>query len=258
MFFAPLFAALLALPPPGSARDVPTRTECSRDEVAAVLPREFAEREVVAVEGIRVHDKAQLDELIAQRCPGQRISIMVIGASGPEELSLVLERGAELPRAPAFQVEEKEREEARALVLTKTSPKPEPVERWYGWQTLLVDLGTVLVAGVGAGTGSGELGYLFLGGYFFGPSIVHAAQGNYLGILASVGGRVVIPLGSGLLVSTTLCVVQECSSGDIINERGAYALLGGFLGMLASVAFDAAVLAWVEEDQEKIASNSDN
>jgi hypothetical protein len=272
MFFAPLFASLLALPQPGSARDVPTRAGCERDEAAAALPIEVdQEMRIVnvdpespvsntllragdyleAVDDVRVMNRDQLSEILASRCPGQRTKLMITGEDGPQEIIIAFERG-EILAPPIAPFELNRREEARELVLRAETIKPKAeVERWYGWQTLLTDAGTVAILALAASNESGELLGAFFVSYGFSPAIVHLANGNYVGMGASLAGRVGIPLTSALLFGTVGCLGDgDCDRGEVISQRAVMILMGTVLGMVGATIFDAAALAWSKEEFE--------
>jgi hypothetical protein len=111
--------------------------------------------------------------------------------------------------------------------------EPTPTKtKWYGWQTLIADGGTVAATYV---TGNP---FVFLGGYTLGAPIVHWAHGNVLNGFASLGVRIVAPIIAGF-------VAGSLDRGGVpdgrVNERAiGVGLLGG--GLFASM-FDAVVLA---------------
>lgn len=120
---------------------------------------------------------------------------------------------------------------ARCAAAAPCAP-PEPRtsearERWYGWQTLLVD-GMSLVATPLAPP-------LGLGGYLLGAPIVHLANGHVgiagLDLLLRVG----LPAGGAMLA----CLGDRCQ-GDL---GGLAAAVGLGIGALGAIAIDGAVLA---------------
>jgi hypothetical protein len=102
---------------------------------------------------------------------------------------------------------------------------------WYGWQTLLVDGGTVATT---VATGQP---LVFVGGMTFGAPIVHWAHGNVLQGFASLGLRVIAPIVVG---SAAFALDGGPSDGRQGERAFAVGLLGG--GLFASL-FDAIVLA---------------
>ena len=122
----------------------------------------------------------------------------------------------------------------------KPGPKlaqPDLPRHWYGWQTLLVDAGSLVLmplAGVGIVT------------YAVGPSIVHAAHGRAGAALGSILLRVSMPLvlavvGVGIGGAAT-------PSNQNYNGVAPAPILGGLtglvLGVLGAMAIDGAVFAW--------------
>jgi hypothetical protein len=107
-------------------------------------------------------------------------------------------------------------------------------KQWYGWQTLLVGAGSVILMALPSAVG------VFT--YALGPPIVHTAHGRWATGLGSFGLRVGLPflLGlSGLMIGA-LSPSASNNPGAII-EGGILGLAGG---MVAASAIDAAWLAW--------------
>jgi len=130
-------------------------------------------------------------------------------------------------------------------------PSPEAKTSWYGWQTLLVDGGSVALLGtdaalisaagrdptLNAGTvillfGPGVLGSL---GYLLGGPTVHWAHGHIGTGFASLGIRVAGPL-AGLGVGAMI-------PGIAGKDNLAGALIGTACGAVAAMVVDAALLA---------------
>jgi len=120
---------------------------------------------------------------------------------------------------------------------------PEP-ERWYGYQTLLVDAGalTLLVAGIAAddqsartaiGVGAGAV-------YVVGGPLVHGLHGRGLAAVGSFGLRAGLPLLGGL-VGALLGDLAPYDDGDEV-VRGT--VVGALGGIAAGVALDATLLGW--------------
>jgi hypothetical protein len=130
------------------------------------------------------------------------------------------------------------------------APAP-PVVRnnWYGWQVLLAD-GSWLVLGpaLGSSNKTAEIGAtISVGGYLLGGPIVHAAHGNPGAALGSLGLRLALPLGGGLLGGTLGYAVFNGSKSQI-DYGGLYGfyfgfLVGGAVGMITAVVCDVAALS---------------
>jgi hypothetical protein len=123
-----------------------------------------------------------------------------------------------------------------------TAPKPGPKpatelpRHWYGWQTLLVDAGSLALmplAGAGIVT------------YAVGPAIVHAAHGRAGPALASILLRTSMPLLLGVF---GVALADPAPSNPPSNGIAAGPIFGGLaglvLGALGAMAIDDAVLAW--------------
>jgi hypothetical protein len=120
---------------------------------------------------------------------------------------------------------------ARCAASAPCAP-PEPKasearERWYGWQTLLVDGASALATPVAPPLG--------LGGYLLGAPIVHLANGHIgiagLDLLLRVG----LPAGGAMLA----CLGDRCR-GDF---GGLGVAIGLGFGALGAIVIDGAVLA---------------
>jgi len=126
---------------------------------------------------------------------------------------------------------------------------PAPVERWYGWQILLVDgLNFLVLLPVSAGIAShrGAVGVgatgLVIGamGYALGGPIVHAAHGEFRMSALSLGLRAGLPLVTGFVGAA---VAGGAAAGsrreDGTAALGFGALSGAFIGAAGAIAIDA-------------------
>jgi hypothetical protein len=111
-----------------------------------------------------------------------------------------------------------------------------PKKVWYGWQTLVVDGAGLLVGALAASNESGGMAGVALLNYSLGAPIVHAAHGEGIRALASVGLRAAVPMAVGLLAYGI-----SDNSGD---ESAFYSGLA--LGAIGAIALDAGVLAYEE------------
>jgi hypothetical protein len=110
-----------------------------------------------------------------------------------------------------------------------------PSRDWYGWQTLIADVGSF---GVATATvyGGGRTLTVAVGLYFLGAPIVHFAHGNLVGF-GSIGLRLAGAVAAGLSV---LSMGWGGSSSDGIVVLAASAIL-------VPPIIDASVLAYGEE-----------
>jgi hypothetical protein len=125
--------------------------------------------------------------------------------------------------------------------------------RWYGWQTLALDLGTYAVAsGTLVATGRFEstdpdathiaIASTWLGTYLLGAPIIHAAHGHWDRAGMSLGMR-----AGGWFVGA----LGGASIGYAIDSKdgvGTGAAIGFLAGFIAPIVIDAAVLS-----KEKVA-----
>ena len=124
-----------------------------------------------------------------------------------------------------------------------------PRTRWYGWQTLITD-GASLAMLMGAASSNDSAGtWLALSGltYSLGGPTVHWAHGNVGKGAASLGLRLGLPVGLGLLGYAT----GSALSGGKGYGGAVFGALGFVLGFPAAMAIDSAALARedVEEDE---------
>jgi hypothetical protein len=117
------------------------------------------------------------------------------------------------------------------------SPVADVPRHWYGWQSLLVDAGSLVLMPLG---GAGLVTYAA------GPPIVHAAHGRGGPALASILLRVGLPLvlgAVGLGIGAAASPSNQSNEGPALGPVvGALAGLG--VGVLGAMAIDDAVIAW--------------
>jgi hypothetical protein len=129
-----------------------------------------------------------------------------------------------------------------APTVTSTAPAPTyqrvPRKVWYGWQTLVVDGAGLLVAALAASNESDGMAGVASLNYAVGAPIVHAAHGEGIRALASVGLRTALPGAIGLLA-------YGLNDGSGSSQDSA--VVGGIvLGAIGAIALDAGVLAYEE------------
>jgi hypothetical protein len=131
-----------------------------------------------------------------------------------------------------------------------------PRRRWYGWQTLITDSAGLAMLFAATTTSNNTGSWLAASGltYSLGGPIVHWAHGNGGKGAASLGLRLGLPVGLGLL---------GFAAGSAMSGGKGYggAVLGvfGFVaGFPAAIAIDSAALARedVEEEEEPIAGQA--
>jgi hypothetical protein len=116
-------------------------------------------------------------------------------------------------------------------------PSPPSRSRWYGWQTLLADGGSLGLMLAGFGRGTGALGLIGGFGLLLATPVVHLAHGNVLGFL-SLGLRV------------TCAVMMAVGLGgsfddDETTDTGRTELAAaGLIGLGVTIVLDAALLAF--------------
>ncbi|WP_438005906.1 hypothetical protein WME89_45830 [Sorangium sp. So ce321] len=110
---------------------------------------------------------------------------------------------------------------------------------WYGWQHLLVALGSLVILPVGAGSESGALIMVGIGGFALGGPVTHWANGN-------VGkGFISLGLNAGGAFGGSMIGVAIGSSGDGWEALGGF-LVGGALGLFAANIVDIAAFEYEE------------
>lgn len=125
------------------------------------------------------------------------------------------------------------------------APTEAPSERWYGWQTLIVDAVAADAFGAGVGKHIDPLSVTAMIFYGAGPPVVHGLHGRWGLALGDVALRAAAPvllalIGVGMEDATT----PNCpDTGDICLRGLAGGLVGGAIGYAAAIAIDAAVLA---------------
>lgn len=111
--------------------------------------------------------------------------------------------------------------------------KPEMETRWYGWQTVLLDISTLAVSLAAESPHAAGISYLAAG------PLVHVLHGQYENAGISAALRVLAPAvgaAPGLILMTS-CDGWGCLPG------GLAALVGAGAGGLVAVVVDAAVLS---------------
>lgn len=118
------------------------------------------------------------------------------------------------------------------------SDAPLNTTKWYGWQTLAVDAGTIGVALTTKGaTGSSPAAVgVLASGYALGAPIVHLVHGSLIKAGESFGLRLGLPVIGGLIGSAFESCAFQCTGG-------VYTVTGVLIGYIAAVTIDSAVIA---------------
>ncbi len=122
------------------------------------------------------------------------------------------------------------------------SAQPETKRQWYGWQTLLVDAGSVVFIATAIGSEESALVLAGTAGFFAGGPIVHAAHGHGGKAWGSFGLRAGASVGLAF-VGYSLAGGDSCR-GDLCGLAEAiYAGAGFILGAGTAIIIDAAIIA---------------
>lgn len=122
-------------------------------------------------------------------------------------------------------------------------------EQWYGWQTLLFDVGAIGTTFVGLSTSSSELFWAGHLGFMLGAPVVHFGHGNVGKGFGSFALRLFVPpVTAGVGAITGLIVNSDSNdrSGGVFS--GLTGLIYGFVigyygGLVLSSGIDAFALA---------------
>jgi hypothetical protein len=137
---------------------------------------------------------------------------------------------------------------AAAPTTTVKTPVTNLETRWYGWQTLAVDAGSVGIGLVGGAAGRGDAGAVAaLTGYVLGAPIVHAVHGRTDAAVGDFALRLGAALAGGAIgygvgvASFHGCAPDAWFCGrDWSGMEGA--VLGGLGGAVTAVILDASLL----------------
>jgi hypothetical protein len=127
-------------------------------------------------------------------------------------------------------------------------PPPRTENHWYGWQTLVVDAGWIMLGVLGSGSNSSAVSVVGIVTYFLGGPVVHWAHGHGAKGAIDLGIRLGAPVVGALL---GLGIGGLADHGHTISSDGGGAtdgaivgaVLGAFIGLVGAITVDAAVLA---------------
>jgi hypothetical protein len=123
-------------------------------------------------------------------------------------------------------------------VSTRQAPEPdEGGSRWYGWQTLAVDGGTLALLLTAGAADSEPLVWGGVSTYLAGPMVVHLAHCRPIRGLGSLALRAGLPV-AGVVIAKD--IGGPCGDFGCLGE----AAVGAAAGVVSAVILDSAVLAW--------------
>lgn len=140
-------------------------------------------------------------------------------------------------------------------------PPPRYEKVWYGYQTLILDAGSVALVASGIAAKESGLVWAGAGTFVLGPPIVHFVHGNIGPGFGSFGLRLLVPptalaigLVAGLIIGTEGKDGWDTATGAL-SGAAVGAIVGSFTGLAICIAIDAAALAW---DKEKVEGRRDD
>ncbi|MGK3999384.1 hypothetical protein [Sorangium sp. So ce1024] len=120
--------------------------------------------------------------------------------------------------------------------------QPTPKTVWYGWQHMLVFLGSLVLLPIGADGDSEGLVWLSISGFALGGPVTHWANGNLGKGFISLGLNAGCTLGGGMVG-----MLVGAASDDPFAALGGL-VFGGGLGLLTANIIDIAVLEYEERE----------
>ncbi|WP_394826494.1 hypothetical protein [Pendulispora albinea] len=127
------------------------------------------------------------------------------------------------------------------------SEQPPTRVRWYGYQTLLVDLASVGMVIAAGATKDGGPAVFGVGGYIFGGPVVHAIHGRYATGAISLLLRLGLPAAGGGLAYAAAgsCTTKRDGSGCEWEGlgKGLTTAFGASIGAGLAILIDGTALA---------------
>lgn len=128
----------------------------------------------------------------------------------------------------------------------------EPRTEWYGWQNLVLDGSAISLIALAAASDTSALSVAGMLTYVVGSPIVHWTHGNVGTGFGSLGMRV----GAfATFVGGSIACASNSLDGSSSNDGGCAVAVVGLLLIPASMAVDAAVLAYDDIPPERTASS---
>jgi hypothetical protein len=128
-------------------------------------------------------------------------------------------------------------------------PAREPALKWYGWQSLSTDGGSLalLIAGASVGKSGGEvMDILGATAFVFGSPLIHLGHEHPGKALGSFALRAVAPVGTmftGALLGGLVTSGHSSEREDNLSGIGYGALIGGISGTVLTILIDDLVIA---------------
>ncbi|WP_437632783.1 hypothetical protein [Sorangium sp. So ce854] len=118
--------------------------------------------------------------------------------------------------------------------------QPAPRRVWYGWQHLIVGLGSLVLLPIGAAAESEGLVLVSLGGLALGGPVTHWANGNVGKGFISLGLTAGCTIGGGMVGG-----LLGAASDELYAAAGGL-VIGAGLGLLTASIIDIAALEYEE------------
>jgi hypothetical protein len=134
---------------------------------------------------------------------------------------------------------------ALAPLAARADEAPPPPRRWFGWQTLLADVGAFGLAAVLAeNDGPGTVAFA---AYCLGSPAIHLANGDPGGAGGSLALHLFLPAGGALAGAAA---ASGCEKGWLDFCQLEAAAEGALIGLVLTTLLDTAVLAWTPAHEE--------
>ncbi|MEZ4219282.1 MAG: hypothetical protein R3B13_00045 [Polyangiaceae bacterium] len=164
--------------------------------------------------------------------------------------------GALLCASWSFHAQAQEiQEPASITVESEARLTPPPKREWYGWQIIVADVASVGSIVAGAFTRD-ETSAAFLiggfGGYVLAAPFVHVGNDERDHSTTSIGLRLGLPVGGGLVGGFVAPGISGCHRDDFgcVFATVAGTVIGGTVGAVTAMTLDAAVIAYHEEPSD--------
>lgn len=150
--------------------------------------------------------------------------------------------------SPAYAEEDEGAEPAEPAADARAPGPGSTRTRWYGWQTLIVDLGGMMAYSAwftAAGEGDARtnannvMGPIWYGAYALGAPIVHAAHGHW----GRAAGSLAMRTAGVAAVALVGMGIGSLASGGDSDGAAAGLAVGVLAGVVTPIVIDAAVLS---------------
>jgi hypothetical protein len=207
---------------------------------------------VVAIDRRPVVTRDDLERALADRRPGDRVTVTIERDAERIDLETVLAASLESSPTPTPTPSAEPPGFARAETMTFIKD-PEP--HWYGWQIIPFDLGMIGLTIAAAYVGDAAGVALFSGAiasYLVPSPLIHLAHRNDKGALYSLGARLFVPLiVSGVAGASDIAFSARDDSGSFAVRIGS----GGVIALtfiLVAMVVDSTVIAVEKPRREEL------